>query len=161
MRYSVISKGLSPSQLEAEVKNVGAANISKAPLIGQIFCEMDDSQAKALAAVSGLVLKPLKDYKVEQELAEVAPVETLSDVFYLLRSYFNPPLSGVGLTVAVLDSGVRKTHQSLRSKVVYEANFTDSPTADDVFGHGTQVAFVIAGGMPRARRPASLPAPPL
>ena len=80
-------------------------------------------------------------------LSEVTAVETLSDVFYLLRSYFNPPLTGSGLTVAVLDSGVRKTHESLRSKVVCEANFTDSPTADDIFGHGTQVAFVIAGGM--------------
>ena len=68
-------------------------------------------------------------------------------MFYLLRSYFNPPLTGAGLTVAVLDSGVRKSHESLRSKVVYEANFTSFPTPDDGFGHGTQVAFVIAGGM--------------
>jgi serine protease AprX len=51
------------------------------------------------------------------------------------------------LTVAVLDSGVRKSHQSLLSKVVYEANFTDSPTTVMCSGHGTQVAFVIAGGM--------------
>jgi serine protease AprX len=104
-----------------------------------------------------LVLKPIKDYKVDQVLAEVAPVETLSDVFYMLRSYFNPPLTGAGLTVAVLDSGIRKTHQSLRSKIVYEANFTDSPTAGDAFGHGTQVAFVIAGGMHAVRKPESLP----
>jgi len=80
-------------------------------------------------------------------VAEVPPVETVSDVFYLLRSYFSPPLTGTGLTVAVLDSGVRKTHQSLKSKVVYEANFTDSPSPDDIFGHGTQVAFAAAGGM--------------
>jgi serine protease AprX len=73
--------------------------------------------------------------------------ETVSDVFYLLRSYFNPPLTGKGLTVAVLDSGIRKTHQSLKNKIIYEANYSGSPTADDVFGHGTQVAFVIAGGM--------------
>jgi serine protease AprX len=49
--------------------------------------------------------------------------------------------------VAVLDSGVRKTHRSLLNKVVFEANFTDSPSAEDVFGHGTQVAFMIAGGL--------------
>ena len=35
----------------------------------------------------------------------------------------------------------------MRNKVIYEANYSSSPTADDVFGHGTQVAFVIAGGM--------------
>ncbi len=72
--------------------------------------------------------------------------ETVSDVFYLIRSYFAPALTGIGLTVAVLDTGVRKTHRSLLNKIVYEANFSESPTAEDVFGHGTQVAFMIAGG---------------
>jgi serine protease AprX len=74
-------------------------------------------------------------------------VETLWDVFFLLRSYFTPPLTGAGLTVAVLDSGIHKSHESLRDKVVYESNFTSSPTFDDIFGHGTQVAFVAAGGV--------------
>ena len=77
----------------------------------------------------------------------VPPAESVSDVFNLLRSYFSPPLTGSGLTVAVLDSGVRKTHESLKAKVIYEANFTDSPGAGDIFGHGTQVAFCACGGM--------------
>jgi len=89
----------------------------------------------------------LKEYRAEQVVTEVPPVETVSDVFYLLRSYFSPPLTGSGLTVAVLDTGVRKTHQSLKSKVVYEANFTGSPSPNDIFGHGTQVAFAAAGGI--------------
>jgi len=147
MRYSVIAKGLTPDQAESEIRKLGIREFKPARLLGQFFCELDAAQAKTLSLVSGLVLKQIKDYKVDQVLAEVAPVETLFDVFHMLRSYFNPPLTGAGLTVAVLDSGVRKTHQSLLSKVVYEANFTDSPTTGDVFGHGTQVAFVIAGGM--------------
>ncbi len=147
MRYSVIAKGLTPAQTESEIRKAGISDIKPARLLGQFFCDLSDEQIKTLTAVPGVVLKPIKDYKADQVLDEVAPVETLSDVFYMLRSYFAPPLTGAGLTVAVLDSGVRKTHQSLRSKVVYEANFTDSPTADDIFGHGTQVAFVIAGGM--------------
>ncbi|MBF4481834.1 S8 family serine peptidase [Dehalococcoides mccartyi] len=147
MRYSVIAKGITPTQAEAEIRKLGITDFKPARLLGQFFCELSEEKIRALSAVSGIVLKPVKDYKAEQVLSEVAPVESLSDVFYLLRSYFNPPLTGTGLTVAVLDSGIRKTHQSLRSKVVYEANFTDSPTADDVFGHGTQVAFIIAGGM--------------
>ncbi len=147
MRYSVISKGLTSSQLEAEVKKVGGQDLARTKFLGQIFCNLDEEQAQALARVPGLVVKPLKEYRTEQVVTEPPPVETLSDVFYMLRSYFSPPLTGTGLTVAVLDTGIRKTHQSLRNKVVYEANFTDSPSADDVFGHGTQVAFVVAGGM--------------
>ena len=147
MRYAVISKGLTLEQIEAEAKKIGATDVRKTSLLSQVFCELDEAQAKKLAQVSGLKIKPLKEYKTDQVMTELPPVETISDVFYLLRSYFTPPLTGTGLTVAVLDSGIRKTHQSLRNKVVYEANFTDSPSPDDVFGHGTQVAFVIAGGM--------------
>ncbi|MDD5501529.1 MAG: S8 family serine peptidase [Candidatus Omnitrophica bacterium] len=147
MRYSVISKGMQPAQLESEVKKIGAANVTQARLLGQIFCEIDEAQAKALADVPGLIVKPVKEYKTSQVTTTLPPVETISDVFYLLRSYFNPPLTGTGLTVAVLDSGIRKTHQSLRNRVIYEANFSGSPSPGDVFGHGTQVAFVIAGGM--------------
>lgn len=147
MRYALISKGLSLSELIAEAKKVGAGNIVKAKLVGQLFCEMDGEQARALAQVSGLILKPLKEYKTDQVMTVVPAVESISDVFYLLRSYFNPPLTGIGLTVAVLDSGIRKGHEALQNKVVYEANLTDSPSATDVFGHGTQVAFMIAGGM--------------
>jgi len=147
MRYAVISKGLTLEQIEAEAKKIGAIDVRKTKLISQVFCELDEAQAAKLTAVHGLAVKLIKEYKTDQVMTELPPVETISDVFYLLRSYFTPPLTGTGLTVAVLDSGVRKTHQSLRNKVVYEVNFTDSPSPDDVFGHGTQVAFVVAGGM--------------
>jgi serine protease AprX len=147
MRYAVISKGLNPAQLEAEVKKAGAESIVKTKLVGQIFCEMNEEQTKTLARVPGLILKQLKEYKTDQVLTATQTVESISDVFYLLRSYFIPPLTGTGLTVAVLDSGIRKSHESLLNKVVYEANLTDSPSANDIFGHGTQVGFVIAGGL--------------
>jgi serine protease AprX len=147
MRYALISKGLPLSDLIAEAKKVGARDITRTKLVEQVFCEMDETQAKALAKVPGLVVKPVKAYITNQVVAVAQPVETISDVFYLLRSYFSPPLTGTGLTVAVLDSGIRKTHEALQNKVVYESNFTDSPSATDVFGHGTQVAFMIAGGM--------------
>jgi len=150
MRYAIISKGIALSQLEKEIIRVGAKNITKTQIVGQIFCDLDESGARTLALVPGLVVKEVKAFKTTQTAVVMGPVETISDVFYLLRSYFNPPLTGAGLTVAVLDSGIRKTHQSLRSKIVYEANYSSSPTPDDIFGHGTQVAFVIAGGMQAA-----------
>ena len=42
MRYSVISKGLTTEQLEAEAKLVGARDITRTKLLEQIFCELDD-----------------------------------------------------------------------------------------------------------------------
>ncbi|MFC2017580.1 S8 family serine peptidase [Chloroflexota bacterium] len=147
MRYSITSKGLSQAQIEVELKRIGVTNVAKTKLLGHVFCDLNTEQAKAISLVSGLMVKPIKEYKTDQVETALPPVETFSDVFNLLRSYFQPPLTGTGLTVAVLDSGVRKTHQSLKNKVIYEANFTESPSADDVFGHGTQVAFIVAGGL--------------
>ncbi len=147
MRYTLFHKNMTLDQIEAEAKKAGATHIRKAPLMGHLFCELDAEEARVLSRISGLLVKPVQEYRPHQVTAALPPVETVSDVFYLLRSSFVPELTGAGLTVAVLDSGIRKSHESLRSKVVYEANFTSSPGADDVFGHGTQVAFVIAGGM--------------
>ncbi len=146
MRYAVIAKGIPLERAEAEATKVGAGDIRRTNLLNQLFCEMDASQAKVLARVDGLTVKPVGEVKILQTATLLTPVENISDVFYLQRSYFNPPLTRAGLTVAVLDSGIRKSHQALRNKVVYEANFTTSPSPEDVFGHGTQVAFIVAGG---------------
>jgi serine protease AprX len=147
MRYAITSKGLTFDQLEAEVRKVGGRDITRTKLLGHIFCELGEEQAKALSQLSRVAVKPIKEFRTHQVMTAAPAVETVADVFYLVRSYFAPPLTGTGLTVAVLDSGIRKSHQALRNKVIYEANYTSSPTPADVFGHGTQVAFVVAGGM--------------
>ncbi|MEV0430912.1 S8 family serine peptidase [Micromonospora sp. NPDC050495] len=54
-------------------------------------------------------------------------------------------LSGEGVDVAVLDSGVDTEHPDLRGKVASEANFTTDGSPADGHGHGTHVASIIAG----------------
>lgn len=153
MRYGIISRGLTVDELRAEADKVGAKDIKEARLLNQVFCELDDDQVGALSGISGLVVKHLKLLKpdaimVPDIVEQVVPQSTdnaVPGVFSGVRSLFTPPITGEGLTVAVLDTGIRKTHESLEGKVVYEEDFSSSPNADDVFGHGTQVASIIAG----------------
>lgn len=158
-RYAVISKGLTISQLQEEVKRYGGRNLKVASVSKQIFCDLDNVGREKLNSVPGLVVKVVGKVKHQQVLplpypgAEVgfAPAWSASQAsiwsgFYDLRETFTPPITGRGSTIAILDSGIRKTHYGLANKVIYEANFTDSPTCDDIFDHGTAVAYMAAGG---------------
>lgn len=151
MRYAIISKGLTANELIIEANKAGAKNIKGTKLLGQVFCELTEGQVNTLAKVPGLAIKPLKQVRLDvvmvpERVAPQALVGDVQGVFATIRSLFTPPITGQGLTVAVLDSGIRKTHESLEGKVVYEENFSSSSSVDDVYGHGSQVAFVIAGG---------------
>lgn len=46
--------------------------------------------------------------------------------------------------VAILDTGIDESHEDLRGRVVARINFTDSPVSNDIQGHGTHIAGIIA-----------------
>jgi thermitase len=55
------------------------------------------------------------------------------------------------IIVAVLDTGINEDNQDLAYRVVAEVNFTNSPTSDDLYGHGTHMAGTIAAIAPECR----------
>src|SRR5215217_1121036 len=55
------------------------------------------------------------------------------------------PITGAGVTVAVVDSGVDDQHEDLTGQVVDQYDFiNDTATAADMTGHGTAVTGIIA-----------------
>jgi thermitase len=58
---------------------------------------------------------------------------------------------GQSIIVAVLDTGIDEDNQDLAHRVMAEANFTNSPTSDDLHGHGTHMAGTIAAIAPECR----------
>jgi len=149
--------------IQIECVNAGADNISVAKAVKQVFCELNALSVAALQA-KGLIVKPLKQVKTAQlAVPEVSAIDLMNPVDDVVategmglnvalliqdfRSAFTPPVTGVGLTVAVLDTGIRKTHEAIGAdKVVYEEDFSGSGSVDDLYGHGTAVAYLIAGG---------------
>lgn len=174
-RFSVMSAGAPIDQLESIARRFGGRNVKVATRVGQVICEFDTVGLLRIQQEPGVIVRPIGQIGVipEPGVQQIrAPVEPrmvgvrqpiyamsqvqLSSLWYELREATSPPSIGEEITIAILDTGIRKTHRGLENKVIYEQNFTSSPTVDDVFSHGTGVAFMAVGGQHAAGQEAGI-----
>lgn len=79
------------------------------------------------------------DYEVESLSSD--SVEEVNAV----KARNNYEVTGNGVDVSVIDSGINSSHPYIEENIVYEKDFTNDGTTEDIFNHGTLVSGIIAG----------------
>lgn len=154
-RYSI--RGATTQQ----IKNAGGRDIKEAHRIGIAFATLDERGAAYLMSL-GCAVSEIKEVRATitapimpppplPAVVGYTPVELLAGLGFTeeWRHVIEPPVYGEGLAIAIIDSGIRETHEMIKGRVVHSMNFTDSPMRDD-FDHGTGVASIVLELAPKA-----------
>lgn len=118
-------------------------------LDGLVVLQAAPSALQALLGVPGVeaisldvLVRPTMSVSDKAMAADQARAAASGLLLGLLGS---PAVSGKGVGVAVVDSGIA-SHAALKGRVVAAVNFaTDASGTNDEFGHGTHIAGIIAG----------------
>lgn len=142
-RYSLT--GIDPEK----VKAAGVTGIKTLKHTKIMFADLTKGQVQVLRAHGGTVERvqaittevtvppPIEGAKLftPQELSQFAGFEEL-------RGITRPPLYGLGMNVAIIDTGIRESHEQINGRVAYSRNYTNDPMGDQ-FDHGTGIASIL------------------
>ncbi|GAB3154601.1 hypothetical protein GCM10027290_49390 [Micromonospora sonneratiae] len=98
----------------------------------------ESDAGSARAALAGGVEKVWLDRRFKVDLAESVPQVGAPTAWAA-------GVTGTGVKVAVIDTGIDPTHPDLAGSIAGIANFTGEPDGVDRHGHGTHVASTVAG----------------
>jgi serine protease AprX len=118
-------------------------------LDGLVVVQATPAELSALRQVAGVlgvsrdaIVAPFMTVSTKAMAADQA--RAAQSGFLGIGSY--PAVSGKGVGVAVIDSGIAASHVALTGKVIASVSFvTGDASTDDKFGHGTHIAGIIAG----------------
>ena len=161
MRYAVMARELTISQLQDEVKKCGARNLRVATASKQVFCNLDllrvvELRARGYSVISigGVKADIIPPIVAPPIPVEAAPTYTPEQLIWAagledIRTTIIPPLYGEGFNLAIIDSGIRETHNKIAGRVKYSKNYTSDPMRDGL-DHGTAVCSIVLAVAPLA-----------
>jgi subtilisin family serine protease len=129
-------------QLKANSKSKVKENLKKGMTYfsfdaNLLFAEVKGDEIEELANDSD-VIKIWPDLETQSFLNESA-YQVNADYLWNLN------ITGSGIKIAVLDTGINADHEMLLGRVIVQQDFTYSGDYDDYYGHGTHVAGIAAG----------------
>ena len=141
---------------EEQVRKAGGRDI-RVTRAG-IFVTLTEEQRRILES-QGAVVRKTGEVKAGQILLEEAPAAGITfspvEISYAsgveeLRQLTTPPLTGEGINIAVIGSGIRETHEQV-GEVVYRKNYVEDEPHEDLYDHETGVASIIGAVAPGAK----------
>lgn len=148
MRYTIVKATL--EQIEA----VGATAVKSTKSGSVVFANLSQAQVDKLTAQGcsvHLVAKVKADVTIPQPQAG-EPTYTPQELVFVagfedIRSIMIPPLFGDGMRLAIIGTGIRRTHELINGRVVHSKNYTTDPGGDG-FDHDTGVASIVLAVVP-------------
>ncbi|KJK73550.1 hypothetical protein H634G_11186 [Metarhizium anisopliae BRIP 53293] len=115
-----------------------------------IIIDADDATIQALSKSDKIAsieadTRGSFDAKVTQSNAPGNLVRFSNNLIEGVSNYDYDESGGEGITVYVLDGGIRLTHQEFGGSATFGARFSKSTSEEDEDGHGTHVAGIIGG----------------
>jgi serine protease AprX len=137
------------------VASCGGQSIKEAKGVGVIFADLSPAQVEELRKKGARVVAVggVKTAVTPPTPVEAAPSYSPNQLAALMgseeaRNLSSPPLYGSGYNLAVIDSGIRETHEQVMGRVVYSKNYT-SAVMRDGFSHGTAVCSIALAVAPQ------------
>ena len=144
---SVIVRESDPASSLAErlVRGAGGSVSRQLPIVGGFAAAVPASSLGRVAS-SPAVARAWGDARIRVQSTDAAPVSTSNDVWrrQIRLPQANGRFTGAGVTVAILDTGIRD-HPDLAGRIVATSDLTPAGDGIDTFGHGTHMAGIVAG----------------
>ncbi len=152
----IVQKSVKDDRVELAVEALGGTITKDLPIINAFAARLNAGDVERLA-VSGGVRWVSLDAPVEQVGKPAPPPPLPTTNTYLdtlnVRAAWNLGLNGDGITVAVIDSGISldkdfslSSSASGGTRLIKQFSLSPlSATVNDVYGHGTHVAGIVAG----------------
>ena len=153
-RYSITGTDI------GTVEEAGVTGIRQLKHTKIMFANLTDEQKELIESQGGTVerIQNVKTEEIDSKVTVPQPEEgtptytpqalAFAAGFEDVRNITRPPLSGVGINVAIIDTGIRESHEKINGRVIYRKNYTQD-VMEDGFNHGTGIASILLAMVPQ------------